>query len=74
MTMPTSPDLAALARLLALVGEALALSDALALHATGIALDTARLSVEDAMAEARYAGHANPSPDGVVAGCGRGLG
>lgn len=49
MIMPSHCDPAVLERLHALIGEALALSDGQQLHATGIALDTARLSVEDAL-------------------------
>ena len=55
MTTPTPSDPAILEGLLALVGQALALSDSQHLHVTGIALDTARLSIEDALAEARAA-------------------
>ena len=53
MTITTPTDPAILERLLALIGEALALADSEHLHATGIALDTARLSIEDALVEAR---------------------
>lgn len=53
MTNSFAFDPAALERLHALIGEALALSDLHQLHATGIALDTARLSVEDALLDVR---------------------
>jgi hypothetical protein len=53
MTMHSQCDPAVLEQLHALISEALALSDAQQLHATGIALDTARLSVEDALGELR---------------------
>jgi hypothetical protein len=51
MTMPPHHDPAPLRRLHALIAEALALADGQHLHAAGIALDTARLSVEDALAD-----------------------
>lgn len=64
--MQTSLDSAALKRLLALVVEALALADTLDLHATGIALDTARLGAEEALAAARRAsGPRTPQGDPV---------
>lgn len=47
MTMPLHDDPVVLTQLRALIGEALALADGQQLHAAGIALDTARLSVED---------------------------
>jgi hypothetical protein len=50
MTIAPHCDPAVLQRLRALIAEALALADEQRLHATGIALDTARLSVEDALA------------------------
>ena len=52
MTTSNPSDPVALERLLALIGEALALSDLQQLHATGIALDSARLSVEEALDQA----------------------
>jgi hypothetical protein len=48
---PPSASLPELRALLALVEEALAESDRLGLDAIGIALDTARISLEDACAD-----------------------
>ena len=68
--MRAHPSPEALERLLALVGEALALSDAQALHATGIALDAARLSVAEALDEARRTHNANDPIDSIPSGAG----
>lgn len=66
MTIRAHPSPQCLERLLDLIGEALAMSDAQALHAAGIALDTARLSVAEALADARRTSGGTAAADGWV--------